>query len=386
MKIDVAVETDLSTSPRVKQLSAMFDVPLVVKSRLDWHGDAPVEAAPWQIGLLVGPSGSGKSTLLRECFGAPTEYAWTAPAVVDDFAKTLTMDEISAVCQAVGFNTIPAWMRPYRVLSNGERFRVELARRLVETPADRPIVVDEFTSVVDRQVAKIGAHAVQKAIRRTPGRQFVAATCHYDVIDWLQPDWLLEPATMTFTRRAVQPRPRLGVEVARVPYAAWDLFRRFHYLTASLHHGAKCYVLAVDGQPASFAAMMYRPHPKVADVWGCSRLVTLPDWQGLGLALILIEALGAAYKTRGLRVHTYPAHPALIRSFERSPHWACIKRPGIWSTPNWTTPRKNMYGYFGGRPNATFAYTGPAEPDEERVTCLLRGTGSPSTSSAATRR
>jgi ABC-type Mn2+/Zn2+ transport system ATPase subunit len=385
MKINVAVETPLSTSARVKQLSALFDVPLATTSRLEWVGEAPVEAEPWQLGLLVGPSGSGKSTLLRALFGAPADLAWGGKAVVDDFDRTSSMDAISAVCQAVGFNTIPAWMRPYAVLSNGERFRVELARRLLETPPDVPIVVDEFTSVVDRQVAQIGAHAVQKWVRRAPGRQFVAATCHYDVVDWLQPDWLLEPATMTFTRRSVQRRPALDVEVARVPHAAWDLFRRFHYLTASLHRVAKCFVLAVNGQPASFAGMMYRPHPRVRDVWGCSRLVTLPDWQGLGLALILIDLLGACYKARGLRVHTYPAHPALIRAFAKSPRWACIKRPGQWSTPHWTSPRHNLQGYFGGRPNAVFAYTGPAEPDEERVRCLMLTTGASSSPSRATR-
>ena len=89
---------------------------------------------------------------------------------------------------AVGFNTIPAWLRPYGVLSNGEKFRVDLARRLLE--GGDLIAVDEFTSVVDRQVAKIGSHAVQKWARGK-GRQFVAATCHYDLEDWLQPDWVL---------------------------------------------------------------------------------------------------------------------------------------------------------------------------------------------------
>jgi ABC-type ATPase with predicted acetyltransferase domain len=83
-------------------------------------------------------------------------------------------------------------MKPQAVLSNGERFRVDLARRLLELPD--PIVVDEFTSVVDRQVAKIGAHAVQKFVRKH-NRRFVAATCHYDVVEWLQPDWIFSLRT-----------------------------------------------------------------------------------------------------------------------------------------------------------------------------------------------
>jgi hypothetical protein len=94
------------------------------------------------------------------------------------------------------------------------------------------IVVDEFTSVVDRQVAKIGSHAVQKHIRKC-GKKFVAVTCHYDVFEWLQPDWVLEPATMSFQWRSLQRRPDLAIEVSRVDHAAWKLFAPFHYLRAN---------------------------------------------------------------------------------------------------------------------------------------------------------
>ena len=77
----------------------------------------------------------------------------------------------------------PAWLRPYRVLSNGERFRADLARIVCNAPPR--VVVDEFSSVVDRQVAKLGALAFQKAWRRTAG-QAVLLSCHYDILDWLE--------------------------------------------------------------------------------------------------------------------------------------------------------------------------------------------------------
>ena len=99
---------------------------------------------------------------------------------------------------------------------------MDLARRLLELPD--PILCDEFTSVVDRQVAQIGSHAVQKHVRKL-GRKFVAVSCHYDIIDWLQPDWIFEPATMAFTRRSLQQRPTLECVVSRVPYAAWQSVR-----------------------------------------------------------------------------------------------------------------------------------------------------------------
>src|SRR5262249_1185262 len=156
------------------------------------------------------------------------------------------------------------------------------------------IVVDEFTSVVDRQVAKIGSHAVQKWVRKK-GRKFVAVTCHYDVIDWLQPDWMLEGPTLEFQWRELQRRPRPHVEGARGDYAAWELLVPFHYRTGDRWRSGAGYVFFGEGVPASFAGIVHRPHGHVDDIKGLSRLVTLPDYQGLGLAMILADTMGAAH-------------------------------------------------------------------------------------------
>jgi ABC-type ATPase with predicted acetyltransferase domain len=75
-------------------------------------------------------------------------------------------------------------------LSNGEQFRAGLARLICDAP-DK-VVVDEFTSVVDRQIAKIGASAFAKAWRKNKGKQIVLLSCHYDIIEWLQPDWVYD--------------------------------------------------------------------------------------------------------------------------------------------------------------------------------------------------
>lgn len=332
----------------------MFDVPAGEASSLEWSGDFPFDVEPWNVGLIVGPSGCGKSTIARDIFGDMPAMGWSAKSVIDDFAKTLSIADISAACQSVGFNTIPAWMRPHAVLSNGEKFRVEMARRLLELPD--PIFVDEFTSVVDRQVAQIGAHAVQKYVRKNK-RQFVAASCHYDVIDWLQPDWIFEPSAMTLTRRLLRRKPELQIEIQRVPHKAWKIFAPFHYLTTELHKSARCFALFVNGQIASFAGVLHRPHPKVNDIQGVSRLVTLPDWQGLGLAMILADKLGAAFKSVGKRLHTYPAHPSLIRSFDHSQFWKMEKKPGSYSSADGKT--SSLAGKVSqSRPCAVFSYQG----------------------------
>lgn len=379
MKVEIRRETEVSRSPRARQLEAMFDVPARDKIAHEWVGDLPVDEKPWQVGLIVGPSGSGKSTLLTEMFGQPIEFDWGQPSVVDDFSAELSMDDISKACQAVGFNTIPSWLKPHEVLSTGEQFRVSLARALLES-SDRT-VVDEFTSVVDRQVAQIGAHAVAKFIRRNPSRQFVAASCHYDIVDWLQPDWIIEPHKLQLTRRSVQSRPALDVCIYRTTHETWGLFAPFHYLTAELHRAAACFVLCVGDQPASFTGILHRPVSRgrqIQNVKGMSRMVTLPDWQGLGLAFVLSDHLASAYKAIGQRLRYYPAHPSFIRSCDRSPNWALISRPGQFhkapsasSTLEAAAGRPAGAGGFGGRPNATFEYCGPAMNDTDQARQLI---------------
>jgi ABC-type ATPase with predicted acetyltransferase domain len=223
-RIDFSFETVLYRTPRVKQLCGMFDVPPQDKLSHHWVGEVPLDERDWSVGVIVGPSGAGKSSVKRQMFGEGRIFEWHASSVIDDFDHSVSIDAIAAACSAVGFKTIPAWMKPYGVLSTGERFRVDLARHLIE--GGDLIVIDEFTSVVDRQVAQIGSHAVQKHVRKT-GKKFVGVTCHYDVIEWLQPDWMLEPATMTFQWRLLRRRPAIAVEVARVGYEAWELFAHF---------------------------------------------------------------------------------------------------------------------------------------------------------------
>jgi len=392
--LDVEVQAKVSRTVRARQLEGSFDVPPSDSHTLRWHVDLPIEDRPWQVGLIVGPSGCGKSTLLGEVFDAPAELDWTGAGVIDDFPKAVKVEDVATVCSAVGFNTIPAWLRPYSVLSNGERFRVELARRLVDSTVDAPIVLDEFTSVVDRQVARIGSHAVQKWVRRN-GRQLVAATCHYDVEDWLQPDWVLEPRVShlasspdasLFRWRSVQPRPSVQVEITPAHRStAWPLFAPFHYLTAELGNAAKCYVLWArtddehEWQPAAFAGMLHRPVSKRvqagrdhAAVWGLSRVVTLPDWQGLGLAFVLMDTLGAAYRAAGCNFHTYPAHPALIRGFDKSPNYQLLHKPDMRSTQRGPHSSVGDTWRPGGRPNATFRYVGPKMSSRRDALLLFR--------------
>ena len=357
--VDIVVRSIPSRSVRARQVSSMFDVPEQTEQVIQWTGDVPLDARPWSVGLIVGPSGAGKSSIMRRLFGEMPRLEWSGTSMLDDFRRDLPLQTITDACSAVGFNTIPAWLRPFAVLSNGEQFRGDLARRLIELPG--PVVVDEFTSVVDRQVAKVGSHAVQKFVRRT-GKQFVAVTCHYDVIDWLQPDWILEPVEMKFSWRAVQPRPRFNGWIQRVPYALWHRFAPYHYMSKNLNKAARCFALFVEGVgPVAFTGIMHLPNPKVSNMKAISRTVTLPDWQGIGLSFRINEVLGAAYTALGYTFRNYPAHPSYIRSHDRSASWSLKATPIQSITSKHPSPRSTLSSKdtMGGRPCAVFQYVGP---------------------------
>lgn len=155
---------------------------------------------PWQIGAIVGRSGTGKTSIAKELW--PTAYIrgfeYKHESVLDDFPEELSTADITKALCSVGFASPPDWLKPYENLSQGEKMRVDIARALCLS--QDLIVFDEFTSVVDREIAKISALAISNAIRKSK-KQFIAVTCHYDVLDWLEPDWVFRTDDMTFDKK-----------------------------------------------------------------------------------------------------------------------------------------------------------------------------------------
>jgi GNAT superfamily N-acetyltransferase len=194
------------------------------------------------------------------------------------------------------------------------------------------VAFDEFTSVVDRTVAKIGSAAIAKGIRAGgapfgSGCRFVAVTCHYDVTEWLAPDWVLDMGTKTFTRRSLR-RPPIELELFRCRSRAWALFAKHHYLSGRLNRSARCFVALWEGMPVAFCATL--PVIGRPQRWRISRLVTLPDYQGIGVGMKVAEAVGDVHRERGERFTITASHPAVIAHCRDSPNWLTseVKRTG----------------------------------------------------------
>ena len=141
----------------------------------------------FKIGVIVGSSGSGKSTLLKH-FGIEEQPIWNSDKSIISHFDNPT-DGITKL-GSVGFNSIPSWYKPYHVLSNGEKFRADLARKIKSN-----CVIDEYTSVVDRNVAKAASVALSRYIKNNDVENVVISTCHMDIVDWLEPDWVINTDT-----------------------------------------------------------------------------------------------------------------------------------------------------------------------------------------------
>jgi GNAT superfamily N-acetyltransferase len=321
VKTTIDLVSNVQKTARLLQMSSMFDLPMEEKLSLHWDHDLPVEDRDWSVGLIVGPSGAGKSVLANRLWPDRVlkPMAWDPNrTILDNFPEEMPVRDITGLLTSVGLGSVPTWARPFHTLSNGEAFRAEMARAMAED--NGLLVVDEFTSVVDRQVARVASHTLQKSIRRA-GRQMVAVTCHYDVEEWLQPDWVYDVAASKFTWRLVQPHPRLNLGFYEVDKSAWRVFARHHYLSGELSPGAKCFGAFIGDECVAFAAYIHFAHPKTRNIKTGHRLVVLPDYQGLGIGGRMDDWLGQKLWSEGFRYRNITGHPAMIRYYKTSPRW-----------------------------------------------------------------
>ncbi|HWE92911.1 MAG TPA: hypothetical protein VG269_02985 [Tepidisphaeraceae bacterium] len=220
---------------------------------------------------------------------------------------------------------------------------------------------------MDRTVARISSAAVSRAIRsgKIPKR-FVAVTCHYDVVQWLEPDWVIDMASQTLARGRLR-RPAIRLDVQRCDREAWQVFRRHHYLSGNLHPSAQCFIANVGDRAAAFTAVLPFPHPRRPG-YREHRTVCLPDFQGVGIGNALSAYVASLFAATGKPYFSTTSHPAIIRHRARSPLWKMLRAPGRVSRAGITdTGTTGMRATLSlSRLTASFEYTGPSRPREAR--------------------
>ncbi len=280
----------------------------------------------WNIGVIYGGSGTGKTTLLKE-FGSFTKCDFDDKKPLISNFDWLEPKEATFLLSAMGLASVPTWLRPFSLLSNGEQYRAELAYKVGKAKDGDTILIDEFTSVVDRDVAKAMSNALQKYIRKN-NKKIILASCHFDIMEWLRPDWTYSPLKGRVEKHDCRrsSRPKIELSVFRCRYEAWDLFKQHHYLSEDLNKASSCYVFLWNDKPIGFVAIL--PFPGVGDskTRRITRVVVLPDFQGLGLGKFIIDYISELYKSVGSTMYIRTINPAIGISLGRNKSWGVTSK------------------------------------------------------------
>ena len=284
---------------------------------------------------IVGPSGSGKSTFLRSFesrgWHYPTKEYNSKKSIISNFLPN-PKQGMSAL-NSVGLSSMPLWVRPRNVLSMGEGFRADLALNL-----ESNVMIDEYTSVIDRWVARSTSNGVQNYIRKNGLKNVILCGCHYDVIDYVQPDILIDLVSekvydiRNAKLRASIFKNKMNFTIERVPSEKkaeiWRVFAPHHYLSSKLNLAAECWVAKWDGTIVGFCAVLPQPTGTANYCKRISRLVILPDFQGLKIGTRFLDMVCEMYVQKGFKVYIRSAHAKLANYWAKTPTWRATARNG----------------------------------------------------------
>jgi len=288
-------------------------------------------ATEYNVGLIIGASGSGKTTLAHEMFGPAcfdTLLDMTKP-VIEQFNKSMGYDECANALTGIGLSQVTCWVKPAGALSNGQKARAEAALQMT---SQRPfVVIDEFTSVVDRNVARVMAHCVQKFARRFE-KKITLISCHYDVAEWLNPDWIIDCNAETYTDRrclwrSTKREEKLKFEIAKCERNTWHNFSKYHYLSDRLPGGhIETFGIYLEGKQVGFQCFAnYVPTRKgQTRMMHSNRTVIHPDYVGLGIGMKVIDLTSQMMVEEGFIVAAKFSSIPVYKAMMKNEKWVLV--------------------------------------------------------------
>lgn len=333
MKIERELTREIKPSFRVSAVQGMFDIPAADSESVVFRAELPdIDDDSWRIGAIIGPSGSGKSSIAQAIPDSliVERVTWSdTESIIEQMPGDI--ESAARLFTSVGLASPKAWIRPWGSLSTGQRARADLAWALAQESANC-IVFDEFTSTVDRVVAKAMSHAVNKTVTRG-GPKLIAVSCHYDMVDWLRPDWVWDMSEGVLSKERVQ-RPAIYLKVERADRSWWPAFAQHHYLSADIAVSAQCYTAWVrlgDDEEEWRLAGFFSTMPAIGiKGWDRGhRTVVLPDFQGLGIGNAMIEGVAEwLWTNKGRRFRAVTSsRPIIFHRAKRPEMWRCVFAP-----------------------------------------------------------
>jgi ABC-type Mn2+/Zn2+ transport system ATPase subunit len=341
----VKLESEVFKSFLCQKAANSLDIDSEKKAKHELSVQADLKT-PFNVGLIVGSSGSGKTTLAKQIFGKECfdiEIDKSLP-IIEQFPAKYSYDEISNFLCSMGLTSVPCWIRPFYTLSNGQKARAEAALSLAR--ADKNVTaIDEWTSVVDRTVAKVMSHCIAKNVRRND-LKIVLNSCHYDTIEWLNPDWIIDCNNQTYTDRrsmvdAFERTDRLRFNIREVSRNTWKTFSKYHYLSDRLPSG-KIYTFGIfEGKNQigfqCFAAYIIGNHT----TYFSNRTVIHPDYCGFGLGIKLINETSKIMSEMGFIIKAKFSSLVIHNSMLKSKMWKLSKISKDIKPDSFTESRKS---------------------------------------------
>ncbi len=342
---ELALKSEASKSFMAQKAADSLDIDVEKKLTHNIKITADVKN-DFNIGLIVGASGSGKTTLTKHIFGEDCFKTYLDPEkpIIEQFPKDLSYEDRSKILSGVGLTSVPCWIRPVKTLSNGQKARAEACLAMFNN--DDVVLIDEWTSVVDRTIAKVMSHCVQKYARKT-NKKIILCSCHYDVEEWLNPDWVIDCNIQKYSdyRGTLRKRKeKLTFEIKKVNRESWQYFSKYHYLSDKLPGGSlHLYGLFCNDNQIGFLCFAnYVPKEKNKEmIFHFNRLVIHPDYVGLGLGIEFLNNCCELMRKKGIT--------RIMGKFSSIPTFKSLKRNSKWVLKNISRDLKTRQ--FGKKSN-----------------------------------
>jgi ABC-type ATPase with predicted acetyltransferase domain len=193
--INIAYQTAApKPTNRTTKVAETFGLGLDQTQKYIIYDNIELKIGPKDIVYITGESGSGKTILLKtlekdirkytnlQCINIAEIKPPTKKPIIETIGKTFK--EGLEILSRVGLNDAFLFLRTYKQLSDGQKYRYKIAK-IIESQTQF-WVMDEFAATLDRDTAKIVAYNLQK-LARQQGKAVIAATTHTDLFEDLNP-------------------------------------------------------------------------------------------------------------------------------------------------------------------------------------------------------
>ncbi|HDD42718.1 MAG TPA: ATP-binding cassette domain-containing protein [Nitrososphaeria archaeon] len=339
IRVNKSFKAGSRITKRTLEVSKAFGIGVDEEKVFPVFRDFELDIEPGDVVYVTGESGSGKSVLLRalarelsrhkEFGGAIASWELEVrPGEILVHGVGRDASEAMKILSRVGLNEAYLFLRRYRELSEGQKYRYKLAKAFWS--GKKTLIFDEFCSTLDRVTARIVAYLAQKFCRRN-GRTLIAATSHEDLAYDLNPDLIVRKSFGPYVevaRLKPSPRPCSILERIRIEsggYQDYKILAPFHYIGRSAGYVRKIFraVAQLDGRRELAGVIVYS-HPyldvsaRSAAIQGLrdlrrilnrrayaklidesfsriSRVIVHPKYRGIGVGTMLVrETLGKA--------------------------------------------------------------------------------------------